>query len=167
MAGQGKDGGSKAGFGVRLARNDKVVEFPQARMERRQREFCEAVGRLKAALSEEKSLPVPTRQALVAELGVFDNWSEEGGSLMPRAGLGREIARQILLLDYRLSVLKPLAGRVDRSLCHAVRQYAEASELLLEAAGRRAPDGEWLDRPRRTELEALVLMLCGKTRDPG
>lgn len=167
MVGRSKDGGKRDGFGVRLARGDKVIDFPNARVERRQREFCDAVARLKAALSEEKSVPVPTRQALVAGLGVFDNWPEEGGSVLPQAGLGREIARQVLLLDYRLSVLGPLAGKLDRSLCHSVRQYAEASNLLLEASARRTPEGEWLDRPRRTEIEALVLALHGKASPDG
>lgn len=161
MSGKDQDGGRGSGFGVNLARDGNVVDFPGTRVERRQREFCDAVARLKSALSEEKSVPVATRQALVAELGVFDNWSEAGGTLLPGAGMGREIARQILLLDYRLSILRPLAARLDGSMRHAVRQYAEASGLLLEATARRTPDGEWVGRPRRTEIEALLLALHG------
>jgi len=159
MVGRYTDGGDKGGFGVRLARGTNVLDFPQVRLQRRQNEFCDAVARLKAALAGEKALPVPTRQMLVAELGVFDHWAEDGATALPAAGNAREIARQILLLDYRLSVLGPLVAQVDSSLRHAVRQYAEASSLLLEATGRRGPDGEWLDQPRRTEIEALVLAL--------
>lgn len=107
-------------------------------------------------------MPVPTRQALVAELGVFDSWPEEGGTVLPDSVRSRELARRILLLDYRLSVLGPLADWLDDSLRHAVRQYAEAANLLLEATARRSPDGEWLDRPRRTEIEALVVALHRK-----
>lgn len=167
MSEENQGSGGRSGFGVRLARDGNVVDFPGTRVERRQREFCDAVARLKSALSEEKSVPVATRQALVAELGVFDNWAEAGGTLLPGAGMGREIARQILLLDYRLSILRPLATRLDRSLRHAVRQYAEASGLLLEATARRAPDGEWVDRPRRTEMEALqrAMLLAEPDRD--
>lgn len=167
MSERDKYGGDQRWSGRNRAQADKVVEFPNSRLEWRQREFHHAVLRFKAALAEDKSVPVPTRQALVAGLGVFDNWPEEGGSVLPQAGLGREIARQVLLLDYRLSVLGPLAGKLDRSLCHSVRQYAEASNLLLEASARRTPEGEWLDRPRRTEIEALVLALHGKASPDG
>lgn len=163
MVGRSTDGGDKGGFGVRLAHGNNVFDFPQVRLQRRQNEFCDAVARLKAALANEKALPVSTRQVLVAELGVFDNWAEDGATVLPAVGGAREIARRILLLDYRLSVLGPLAEQLDRSLCHAVRQYAEASALLLEATARRGPDGDWLDRPRRTEIELLVLALHGNT----
>lgn len=166
MVGRGNDGNGKGGAGG-PERTEKVIDFPNAQVKRRRHEFCDAVGRLKAALSEARTVPVPTRQALVAELGRFDTWLEEGVLLPPAIDWGREFARQILLLDYRLSALGPLAGRLDPSLCHAVRQYAEASNLLLETAMRRGPEGEWLHRPRRTEIERLVLALCGKPRPGG
>jgi hypothetical protein len=60
-----------------------------------------------------------------------------------------------------------MADWLDDSLRHAVRQYAEAANLLLDAAARRGPDGEWVDRPRRTEIEALVVALTRKARPEG
>lgn len=152
MSGENRGGTTK--FGIGLARDEKVVEFPDGRAARRQREFCDAVARLKMALAAEKALPVPTRQALVAELGAFDEWAGESRGALPPANR-KEVARRILLLDFRLSALRPVAAEVDNSLRQALRQYAEASRSLLEQGARRGPDGEWMDLPRRTEMEVL------------
>jgi hypothetical protein len=168
MSEKNKEGGDRQGGGMGLTQAEKVVvEFPNVRLERRQREFYDAVLRFKAALAEDKSVPLTTRQALVAELGMFDNWPAKSDTFAPGSTLGRELARRIMLLDYRLSVLGPMADWLDDSLRHAVRQYAEAANLLLDAAARRGPDGEWVDRPRRTEIEALVVALTRKARPEG
>lgn len=168
MIGRKRGGGGKGGSGApRLGGAENVFDLPGALIERRQREFCDAITRLKTALVREKSVPVATRQALVAELGAFDCWTEPGAKLLP-APLGTaEIARRILLLDYRLNALRPMGAELDNSLRHAVRQYAEASHLLLDACARRDPSGEWLDRPRRTEIESLVRVLIPDTPAPG
>lgn len=153
MSGDNRNGGSSEP-GVGLVREKNVVEFPDGRIGRRQREFLDAVARLKMAIAADKALPVGMRQALAAELGAFDEWSDQAeGAASPARH--REIARRILLLDYRLSSLRPLAAELDNGLRQAVRQYAEASRFLLEMGARRGPDGEWMGLPRRTEMEAL------------
>ena len=159
MSEKDNNGGDRRWSGSNRARADKVVEFPNSRLEWRQREFHHAVLRFKAALAEDKSVPVPTRKALVAELGMFDNWPDRIDGIAPGSAVSRELARRIMLLDYRLSVLGPLADWLDDSLRQAVRHYAEAANLLLDATARRGPDGGWVDRPRRTEIDALVVAL--------
>ena len=155
----GRKAAAQAG-GEGGGRAKNVFRFPGSPMRRHKRGFRRALARLRAVLSQQKELPVQLRQALVVELGTFEAvlglW---GGKLSRGVGSSVEFARRVLLVDYRLSALKILAGSVDASLRDALRQYAEASAILLEATARRGPDGEPIEPIRRTEIEALLKAL--------